>query len=71
MFGPSARVTSALHVFVPVAGSQLPVPTCTSTLSRPMLSEAKPLIVMEDVVTISPSKGELMMITGSSSSGAV
>ena len=70
MFEPDERVTDLLHDVVPDAVCQLPVPTFTSTLLTPTLSEAVPLTVMDEAVNVCPLVGDVIVMVGSSVSTA-
>ena len=74
-YEPSSRSAEKVQVDVPVAVFHRPLPTCTSTLFRPLLgvpaSEAVPLIVIGELENDWPSIGAVMLTVGGVVSGVV
>ena len=59
VFSPSESVSGLLHVSVPAAFSPF-----TVTLAIPEPSEAVPETVISDILTVEPSTGDIIVITG-------
>src|SRR5437868_5291329 len=66
---PAASARLALQLFVPTAGRNGPVPSCTRTCPTPTLSAARPVIVNGEVATRVLASGETIVTVGRTNSG--